>query len=275
MRWALALIFAVFVVPTFFLHQRVLERRQDFPADQDLLYAPGPSHLRLMSVGYREALADLLWIRALIFAGEHINDMDPRWVARYVDGITSLAPRFRHAYAWGGVIAVYGSSKAVDRTMVEQASDVYERGLQQFPESHELLYPFGMLLLHQLPNTPGFSATEIDRAKAQGAELIRRAAAFGADPLVRQYAATLLNERAGDPLAIQFLEAQLLEAEDEDYRRLLRIKLERLRGAAQTHSIEGLRRRFLDERDRLAPYVSDTLWAIIRPEASPLGSPAQ
>jgi hypothetical protein len=64
-----------------------------------------------------------------------------------------------------------------------------------------------MLLLHQVPSTPGYTDEERQQARAEGADLIRRAAAFGADPLVRQYAATLITDHATEQLARQFLES--------------------------------------------------------------------
>ncbi len=247
-------------------HRRTLARQAEAPAELDVLYVPPPGQLRPMALGYREALADLIWVRALIYSGSKLGSAQLDAVARYTDAITGLSPRFRRAYLWGGITAVYGGQSNVTREMVDLAIATYRAGLREFPESHELLYPFGMLMLTQVPSTPGYSADETAAAKEEGAELIRRAAAFGADPLVRQYAATLVSEHGDDALAIQFLESQLAQAEDEDHRRMLRAKLSRLVGPEATRRIEDLQRAFVEERNAKAPYVPEPLWAVIRDE---------
>jgi hypothetical protein len=260
------LVMALLAVAT---HERLLERRGEFPADADVLYVPPPRHLEIMSLGYREALADLIWIRALVFSGEHLGLDSIAWVDRYIDGINALAPRFRRPYIWGGVTAVYGGQGAVDRSMVERSIEIYRRGLQEFPEDHEILYPLGMMLAHQVGSTPDFGEEETASMAKEGMELIRRAAAFGADPLVRQYAATVITDYASETLAIQFLETQLLWAEDEKYRRVLRKKLAELVGIEATRSIDRIRTEFFAERARRAPYVPERLYSVIRRDATP------
>lgn len=254
----------VFAIGSHAMRGRVLDRRLGAPAELDVLYVPPVDSLQWMSMGYREALADLLWVRALIYTGEHLKDPEVAAVDRYVEAINGLSPRFRRAYLWGGITAVYGGQSVITRDMVDRAIAIYRRGLAQFPESHELLYPFGMLLLNQVPSTPGYEKDEIDSFRSEGIEAIRRAAAFGADPLVRQYAATLIAEHGADELAIQFLETQLSQAQDEDHRRMLRRKLEELGGADSARRIERLRETFEAERTARAPYVPESLWAVLR-----------
>ncbi|MBL4687773.1 MAG: hypothetical protein JKY37_24495, partial [Nannocystaceae bacterium] len=228
------------------LHEDVAVQREQWPPQLDVLYVPPPGNLRPMSLGYREALADLVWIRALVFTGEHIGKTDIDFVERYVEGINGLAPRFYRPYTWGAITAIYGGQGKITRPMVERASRIYERGLVQFPESHELLYSYGMLLTTQVGSTPGYTEQEREAFAADGVERIRRAAAFGADPLVRRYAATLITEYASDALAIQFLESQLAGAQEEAHRRLLRRKLSRLAGADRVHAIEAVREEFFE-----------------------------
>lgn len=247
-------------------HGDVIERREAFPPGTDISYVPPGNQLRWMSVGYREALADLLWIRALVFSGEHIGKVDIAATDRYVAGITELSPGFKRAYIWGGITAVYGATGKITRDQVDRSIRIYRRGVKRFPESHEILYPFGMLLTHQVGSTEGYTAQEKAAYEAEGIEMIRKAAAFGADPLVRRYAATLVADRGADQLTIQFLESQLAQAEDEDHRRLLRRKLSELAGQGAVESIERVRRDFEAERQAQAPYVPDSIWAVIRPE---------
>jgi hypothetical protein len=270
MRWMLPAAALVVALGADLAHGKLVERRAEFPADADLLYLPAPAHLRIMSLGYREPLADLIWIRALIFTGTHIGNENITWSDKYVDAITHLAPRFQRAYLWAGISAIYSGDATISRSMVERAANIYRRGLLEFPESHELHYTLGMLLLHQVPATSGFSESEVAQAHTDAVEAIRKAAAFGAGPLVRRYAATLITGEASDEMAIQFLETQLMSAEDEDLHNLLTAKLARLLGDTRSAALQQIRAEFVAERDSAAPYVPDALWAVIRQDDKPL-----
>jgi hypothetical protein len=270
-RPALAwLLLAATGTAAFALHEDVAARRDAFPPEVDISYVPPAAQLRWMSLGYREALADLLWVRALVFSGANLGSTDIVATDRYVEAITGLSPRFARVYTWGGITAVYAGTGKITRDQVERAIRIYRRGLEEFPEDHEILYPFGMLLTHQVSSTEGYTEEEKAALAEEGVEMIRLAAAFGADPLVRRYAATLVSERAGDQLAIQFLESQLAQTEDEKHRRLLRLKLSQLAGHDTVEAIERTREEFFAELKEHAPYVPDTLWAVIRPEPGPL-----
>ncbi|MEM6290263.1 MAG: hypothetical protein AAGA54_03330 [Myxococcota bacterium] len=249
--------------------------RGRMPDDVEVLYVPEAQYLRPMSVGYREALGDLLWVRALIFSGASIGHTDVAAVGRYADAISGLSPRFHRVYQWGGVTAVYGGGATVTREMVDIAVGVYRDGLAQYPESHILLYGLGMMLSHQVSSTPGYTEAEKDAAREEGVELIRRAAAFGADPLVRQYAATLVSEHATGTLARQFLEAELAQAEDPDYQRMLRKKLREMGAASSVESVERVRATFVADQRQRGAYVPDALYVLLRDEAAaPVEVPA-
>lgn len=256
------------------VHRRVDERRAALPPAEELAVLPTPRTLEHMSLGYREALADLLWVRALVLAGERLGHTDAAVVERHVEALAALAPRFHRPYLWGGITVVYGGEGRIDRELVDRAARIYRAGLQRFPESHELLYALGMLLTHQVGSTPGYTEQEQRALEAEGVDLVRKAAAHGADPLVRRYAASIISEHATQELAIQFLESQLGQAEDEEHRRLLRRKLGTLGAREAVERIDRTREAFMAEQRRTAPYVPDSLYAVIRAEGSPLGPKA-
>jgi hypothetical protein len=261
-KLALALLPA-FGAATVLSHHGLQQARDEFPRDQDVLYLPPAEHLGPMSLGYREALADLIWIRAVIFAGDQVGASNYAWIMEYLEAIYSLSPSFRRPYAWGGVAFIY-NGQDVDRAMVDRAIALYRRGLEHFPEDHELLFAAGMLLTRDVQTVAGYSEAEKRAAMDEGAAMIRKAAAFGAPPLVRELAATLVSEGGADQLAIQFLESQLLQTQDENHRRLLKQKLERLLGEAGYASLERVRVEFEAEHEAKAPYVPPDLYVLIR-----------
>jgi len=264
MRWLRAGAAISSAALTLFLRNVVVEQRDAFPDEVDVSYLPPAEYLRPMSLGYREALADLVWLRALAFAGDHVTEDKLPMVERYRDAIVGLSPRFHRIYAWSGIISIYGGARLVSRPMVDLSIDSYRRGLAEFPESHELLYPLGMLLLHQVPSTPGYSETEKEASKLEGIEVIRKAAAFGADTLVRRYASTLVSRHATNALARQFLLSQLaLVGDDEaEYRRALLARLSQL-GDTSASDAQRIGEHFRAAQRKHAPYVPEALFVLV------------
>jgi hypothetical protein len=262
-RLALSLVPILLLAGMLGTHRQLRDERARFPRDQDVLYLPPAQHLGPMSLGYREALADLIWIRAVIFAGDRVGATNYAWIMEYLEAIYSLAPGFRRPYAWGGVAFIY-TGQNVDRAMVDRAMALYERALFYFPEDHELLFAAGMLLTRDVQSLPGYTDAERAAAMEKGAAHIRKAAAFGAPPLVRELAATLVSQGGADQLAIQFLETQLMQTEDEGHRRLLRQKLEAAIGESELESLERTRDAFEAERKAERPYVPPDLYVLIR-----------
>jgi hypothetical protein len=262
--WAIALL-PVLLATTVWSHRAVKQARDEFPRDQDVLYLPPAQHLRPMSLGYREALADLIWIRAVLFTGDRSSAGAGNhvWILEYLEAIHSLAPRFRRPYAWSSVVLLY-MGEATDRAVLDRALGFYRRGIEQYPEDHELLFSAGMLLIGEVQAVPGYTEAERAAAHAEGVALIGKAAAFGAPRLVRELATTLVSQGGADQLAIQFLEGQLLQAEDEDHRRLIRQKLAVLIGEAGFDSLERLRAEFEADRLAKAAYVPADVWALVR-----------
>lgn len=263
-RLALWLVPVLLLAAMFGTHRQLRRDRAAFPRDQDVLYLPPAQHLGAMSLGYREALADLIWIRAVIFAGDRAGATNHGWIIEYLEAIYSLAPGFRRPYAWGGVAFIY-TGETIDRAMVDRALALYDRALTYFPEDHELLFAAGMLLTRDVQSMPEqYSEAERAAAMDKGAAHIRKAAAFGAPPMVRELAATLVSEGTTEQLAIQFLETQLLQTEDEAHRRLLRQKLEALLGESGLESLEKMREEFETERKTERPYAPPDLYILIR-----------
>lgn len=220
-----------------------------------------------MSLGYREALADLIWLRAVVFAGTGKNGEKLDWLHRYVDTINHLDPSFRRPYLWGAVMSIY-TNKNINKNMVDQAVTLMREGLEHFPEDHELLFTLGMLLYRDYEALGEFPASEIAAYKREGAQLIRKAAAFGASPLIRRLAASLEHEGTDDALQAEFLKRQLIRAQDEALRRLLKKKLAEVKQDQDLRYIEQARTIFTQAHQADFPYVSPDLFAVLqRPSA--------
>lgn len=243
-------------------------KRSSQGSPESLLYLPPADRLGPLSLGYKEALADLIWLRAIIFAGAKKNGEKHHWLARYVSTINHLAPNFRQPYVWGGVVSMY-NGKEVDRKMVEQAVAIMREGVERFPEDHELLFNLGMVLYRDYESLGDIDPQNVQRYKEEGVKLIRKAAAFGASPLIRRLAVSLNSKDSDDALEAEFLRRQLLRADDPELQQLLKRKLRELHLGHQVATLEQARGQFMAEHEKRYPYLPLSVYAVLhRPAPS-------
>ncbi len=116
---------------------RVLPRPRPL---EELSYYPSGQHLRLATLGHAETAADLAWLRAVQFYGEH-RRTDNRFerMPHVFDVLTALSPHFIPAYVFGAfALAQEGGDFA-------RAERLMLRGLEANPRSGRLAFELGFL----------------------------------------------------------------------------------------------------------------------------------
>ncbi len=107
---------------------------------EELAYYPSGRHLMPATLGHAETAADLAWLRAVQYYGEH-RDTDNRFVRmeHVFDILTTLAPGFVPAYVFGGfALAQEGHDfPAAERLML--------KGIEANPHSGWLAFELGFL----------------------------------------------------------------------------------------------------------------------------------
>jgi hypothetical protein len=101
---------------------------------------PAVPFLEAVALEYREAAADLCWMQAVQYYGEHRqggNDLSR--FGHYLDAVQTLAPRYEHAYLLGAVVL------ATDGGRYDAAMDVLRRGSRALPQSHAIPFHMGFL----------------------------------------------------------------------------------------------------------------------------------
>ncbi|MGH7742742.1 MAG: hypothetical protein ACRENS_12065, partial [Candidatus Eiseniibacteriota bacterium] len=99
MAWALALLLGA---GCYALARQAAETLPAPRALEELSYYPSGEHLRPATLGFAEAAADIAWLRAVQYYGEH-RHTDNRFtrMGHIFDILTSLAPHFVAPYAFG------------------------------------------------------------------------------------------------------------------------------------------------------------------------------
>lgn len=107
---------------------------------EELSYYPTGQHLELATLGHREAAADLAWLRAVQYYGEHRHtDNHFARMGHVFDVLTTLSPHFIPAYVFGAfALAQEGGSFA-------EAERIMRMGLDANPRSGRLAFELGFL----------------------------------------------------------------------------------------------------------------------------------
>jgi tetratricopeptide (TPR) repeat protein len=108
---------------------------------EELAYYPSGRWLAPASLGERAAMADLTWLRAVQYYGEH-RRTDNRFSLLYhvFDIVTDLDPRHRNAYVFGG------TSLAQEGRQFARGLSLLDKGRRADPGAW--VYPFEIGFLH-------------------------------------------------------------------------------------------------------------------------------
>ena len=241
-----------------------LRRARQHAPQREVLYVPRHGALKLLTLGFEQAAADLLWVRTLQYFVDHLFlDRKYRWLSHFVDQIIALDPRFEQVYLWAGSCILYG--QVVTDEVVQASNHFYEAAAERFPERYEAPFHLGMNYYIELRGE-----TPEDRAayQALGIAWLERAALASDAPthlpaLLRGIAA----QDGRDEVLLYYLTESMLRSDDPEEIRRFQERIEeiherRLRsGEAPLHhdSLARLERRRLERAPYLRPLTFELL----------------
>jgi hypothetical protein len=233
---------------------------------EDVYYLPPPAWLTVFSLGHREALAGLIWLRSLIYFGDELMHRgEVRHLFPYTDAMLTLDPYFKKVYMWISSCALYrtGTITAAD---AKQVIAYLERGVRLFPDDGELAWTLGADYLYELPS---LLATPEERAEAKrrGLEHLEVAALRGAGPpWLALSTATELGKLGQHEQEIAHLEEIYAQVSDPDVRWQIEHRLSRLRSAAYTEAFRRANEELEAARIRDFPYLDSGLYLLVGPK---------
>ena len=120
----------------FFVQTRMDRMRKPREAIiRELMYFPSGKSLQAATVGYDNLAADLVWLRAIQYYGEHrLTDLKFEYLGHIFDILTTLDPRFLDAYTFGSLLL------ADDAKEPERALSLLDKGMRSNP--HDWKIPF-------------------------------------------------------------------------------------------------------------------------------------
>ncbi len=176
---------------------------------EELSYYPSGQRLELATLGHAETFADLAWMRAVQYYGEH-RTTDMRFTRLYhvFDILTSLSPRFVPAYIFGGF------ALAQEGGQFQRAEALMLKGIEENPASGMLAFELGFLYYVK----PG--GRDLQRA----GEYFEQAARLPDGPPSARRFAAYVRQNAGD---FAVARALWLEVAQHSENRFLREMAER------------------------------------------------
>jgi hypothetical protein len=234
---------------------------------EDVYYLPPSSWLPVFSLGWDEAVADLLWMRALVYFGDELrNSGDVRHVLDYADAIVTLDPHFLAPYLWAGMAGLY-RPVAVSPEDAWAAVRFMQRGERYFPDEGRLVWEIGSALAFELP--PLIDDPEEDRrVREEATEYLMAASRLGAAPDWAVLANSTLLDRIGrQETAARHLEEMYLSVSDEGVRQEIATRIRQLRQNASEDAAITAMRDIEARRFRERPYLPVELFLLVESDA--------
>jgi tetratricopeptide (TPR) repeat protein len=158
------------------------------------IYMSPPPMMERFTFGYSEVIADSIWIRTvqdLDFCEQSIAEntcKNNSWLYHMVDTVTNLSPKFRLAYAVGGL------SLTILISDIEGATKIFEKSVKAFPKDWPILYRAAYHYLYEVKDNK------------RAAELLIQAADNGAPTWTRTLAGRLYTDSGNIDLAEKLLQ---------------------------------------------------------------------
>jgi hypothetical protein len=219
-------------------------------------YAPAAGTAPMVALGYRELVADLMFLRLKGYFGG--NQTTANGIAGLVEAIVALDPQYQVIYEWGAR-AITLAGRGVDNAAYQRAIAVLETGGQQFPDDWKLPYLAGQIYTQDLQTKDVAQRRAWDeRGTLLTESAIRKP---NAPAQAATWAATMRTRLGQHQRAVDGLREMVLLTNDESARTRLLAKLADL----EHDSASELASELLDARRQF-----EAAWHAARPTV-PLG----
>lgn len=208
------------------------QQRHGLPGSAKLSYLPKGEYLKIAVVGYRNIVADLLWLKAVQgLSGRQQTHEGYLGAYHAADVLTDLDPEFVHAYQYTGTVL------GVIAGMPRESVELLKKGVRHNPSVWQLSFFLGYDYYYELGDP-------VNAAKHfQAAALLP-----GAPPWLAGLAARMSFE-ANDPnAALEFLQRIYSQTQDEEVKKGL---AQRIREAAAERDIRMIERGIKTYREQV------------------------
>lgn len=234
----------------------------------DVYALPSPDQVVVASLGYRSALADLLFAHVLVWHGLHFQEKRRlEFASDYLMTVSALDPMFRDTYYYGDTLIAMQPMPPT-REDYFRARKLLERGLANRPGDTELWLSAGQFMAYV---AAPWLEDPIEKAewKLAGARVLARACELvGSNvniPFHCITAASLFTKAGEREASIQFLERVLAVSDDDEIRDMATRWLQAALGEQARERLKTRANRIRDAWRADLPFVSLTQELVIGP----------
>lgn len=225
----------------------------------EVLFVPDTRLSRMITLGYDQAAADLLWLRTLGYFARHFSgSREYAWLEHFVEQIIELDPNFRKVYYWAGASVLYGRQFINKNVLL--SNTFYEKAIERFPDDYEAAYRLGLNYYVELKSA---DPDESLRFREKGLSYLERAAnAPNAPPEVVNLTASISKKLGKSQLARQYLVDLYIGTQDPIQREGLKARLDALDAQSKDGAADAAVR-FRDAWQATFPYVPPPIYGLL------------
>ncbi len=191
-RWARGAAFSIVIVAIFIslypIQKQIDTTRSAWPDKEELLYLPSGNMLSIVSLGFDQLAADILYIKMIDYFSTHLmTDRSYVWLYHIADLVTTLDPHFRFPYIFAGVVL------NLEGGQFDNARKILAKGQRVFPD--DWYFPFALGLNYF------FGSADFDTA----ARHLENAQRLGGPVYLRDFAAKLRTHGKTRETTLEFL----------------------------------------------------------------------
>jgi hypothetical protein len=244
-----------------------MTERDAWPERMSEPFAPAPDVAPYVALGHRELLADMLWIRALVYLGSGHDTADG--VAALVEGAQAADPYFQRIYT-DGVHLMLSAHHGLEPSHALRAAQLAELGTTYFPQDFDITDLAGTVYSVRLSSKD----PALQRAwREKGASLLERALRLpGATAEDASAAATLRTTLGEHERAVRELSELVLITNDptEKHDMIEKLaELEKRDATAIEIALDDARTAFEQAWFGARPELPETMFVIVGPRPAP------
>jgi hypothetical protein len=230
-------------------------------------FAPAPESAPFIAAGFREAFADLLYVRLIGYFNSEASTGDG--VADLAEAVANLDPHFKRVYELGAN-AMTLAKRDVTQNVVLRAVALLERGMKLYPREWRLSYLAGQIYTQDLKSDDPRQEREWNQ---RGVLLVESAIRKpGAPASAAAWAAVMRTKLGQHERAVSNLREMLLVTNDTKARQRLiaaLADLEKKDANVVASEIYAERLKFERKRREERPSVPATFYVLIGPRLRP------
>jgi hypothetical protein len=260
-RWLVPLLAVVAFAGARFARESAASQRPKDTIDEP--FAPSAEAAPIVTVGYRELAADVLWVKFLGYFGGAHSTADG--IGGVVDAIVALDPQYQRIYEHGARAMTMADEGVTQQTYLHAVA-VLERGMQEFPDNWRILNLASEIYAQDLKtDDPAQRRAWQEKAIRLVEAAVRKP---GAPPEAATWAAQMQSKLGQKQRAIAGLRELILLTRDVDARKRLIDKLASLEDASSEELASELyaeQHKFVEAWKRDRPGVPPSMYILIGP----------